>query len=100
MTDHSKCTKETEIGTLLERTKHQQNDISQIKETVNKIFTAIDGNGAPGLKGKMATVDKKMAVVEAKVASMPSVRSLITYSTIGGASAVLGVYLIKFLMEK
>ena len=98
--DHVRCTKETEIGTLLERTAQQQADISAMRRDLRRLTDSMLGNGAPGLKQRIAEQELHIIDLAKRVAEIPSVKRLITYSTIGGAGMLLVVWLAKDVFGK
>lgn len=81
-TEHP-CKHETDIATLAHICR---NDIPDIKKTVEKIFNTLEGNGGPGLKTRVHSLEQA-------IRENPTPRQVMFWVTLGGG----GVFLIGLL---
>ena len=85
------CLHEGELAAMIERSLEQGKKLNRLCDTTDKIFNRLEGKGG---------IAEELTVLKTKLKLIPSYRTLIFYSSIGGALALIGFVFLKFMFDK
>jgi hypothetical protein len=86
-----KCLHEADIAKIVEKVGNIEIKQDRLINTMDKIFNRLEGKNG---------LTSEVAILKTKLNLIPSFRTLIFYSSVGGALAVIGFMFVRFIAEQ